>query len=517
MGVEPDPAPDPSPSVTIRAGDAENTTVRVSIDDPVDMIVVEENGSAVQEEHDVISIADGLPANPPSPPITNSKTPQFSPTKPIVGRRSMSLPGEKDYKALYAELKRRMLLYTNTTNEKLAQHEQNYNKLAAKIEEISEEHQKELDSMKSNYEEILSKKDSVIAEKNSKVDSLEDKIRGMTTGQMKIMRSPEEEMFRSKSKKTKGNTTAEPLKCQFPSCLKENEDILMKCNACGTWVCETCHDVPIGRLKPIMNKCSTLFFLCKTCDARNQTTQSCDVAPISTNNGATTTQPEILSSLKEMFDSKISQLESRFENMVENKLAEKLNLNPVATADGDKESASTLPEGSYASKVLKLPAEVRKALQDAKNDEKVEENEKEKRSQNFVIHGAEEIGANVNEIKENDTQYILDILKKLEIQCEAESVSRLGAPGKSEKRPIKVVMKTKEDQQKVMNNLRKLKGTEGEFGKISVTEDYTQTERKQIEEWVKKAKEQSDNDEKYLYKVRGTPKNGLHLIRVVRK
>ena len=192
-------------------------------------------------------------------------------------------------------------------------------------------------------------------------------------------------------------------------------------------------------------------------------------------------------------------------------------MNPVATAEGNKESASTLQEGSYASKVLKLPAEVRKALQDAKNDEKVEENEKEKRSQNFVIHGAEEIGANVNEIKENDTQYILDILKKLEVQCEAESVSRLGAPGKSEKRPIKVVMKTKEDQQKVMNNLRKLKGTEGEFGKISVTEDYTQTERKQIEEWVKKAKEQSDNDEKYLYKVRGTPKNGLHLIRVVRK
>ena len=78
-------------------------------------------------------------------------------------------------------------------------------------------------------------------------------------------------------------------------------------------------------------------------------------------------------------------------------------------------------------------------------------------------------------------------------------------------------MKTKEDQQKVMNSLRNLKGTADEFGKISVTEDYTQTERKQIEEWVKKAKEQSANDEKYIYKVRGTPKNGIHLMRVVRK
>ena len=96
-------------------------------------------------------------------------------------------------------------------------------------------------------------------------------------------------------------------------------------------------------------------------------------------------------------------------------------------------------------------------------------------------------------------------------------MSRLGAPERSDKRPIKVIIKTKEDQQKVMNSLRKLKGTEDEFGKISVTEDYTQTERKQIEEWVKKAKEQSANDEKYIYKVRGTPKNGIHLMRVVRK
>ena len=70
---------------------------------------------------------------------------------------------------------------------------------------------------------------------------------------------------------------------------------------------------------------------------------------------------------------------------------------------------------SYASKVLKLPAEVRKAIQDAKNEDKVKENEKERRSQNFVIHRADEVGDNVNEIKKNDAQYIFDILMKLGI------------------------------------------------------------------------------------------------------
>ena len=67
-----------------------------------------------------------------------------------------------------------------------------------------------------------------------------------------------------------------------------------------------------------------------------------------------------------------------------------------------------------------------------------------------------------------------------------------------------------------MKNLRRLKGTEPEFGKISVTEDYTQNEREQIKEWNKKAKELSANDKEYQYKVKKDPKNGLRLIRLAR-
>ena len=177
---------------------------------------------------------------------------------------------------------------------------------------------------------------------------------------------------------------------------------------------------------------------------------------------------------------------------------------------------ATIEEGSYASKVREFPTEVRKALQEAKNDEKVEDNEKETRTRNFVIHGSEELGENTNQTKDKDKQYICDILKKLEVPNQPESVARLGAPTKTGKRPIKVIMKSKEDQQLVMKNLRRLKGTEPELGKISVTEDYTQNERGQIKEWNKKAKELSANDKEYQYKVRGDPKNGLRLIRLAR-
>ena len=73
-------------------------------------------------------------------------------------------------------------------------------------------------------------------------------------------------------------------------------------------------------------------------------------------------------------------------------------------------------------------------------------------------------------------------------------------------------MKTEAEKDSVMANLRKLKGTEEEFGKISVTRDYTSSERDQIKEYTTKAAKQNEEDPTRVYKVRGDPKNGLKII-----
>ena len=69
----------------------------------------------------------------------------------------------------------------------------------------------------------------------------------------------------------------------------------------------------------------------------------------------------------------------------------------------------------------------------------------------------------------------------------------------------------------MLARLSRLKGTEEEFGKISLTEDYTKTERDLIKSWKANAKKKSSEDDKYDYKVRGDPKNGLRLIRVKKR
>ena len=148
----------------------------------------------------------------------------------------------------------------------------------------------------------------------------------------------------------------------------------------------------------------------------------------------------------------------------------------------------------------------------------MEESEQEKPATNFLIHGAEEFGEeSTAEMKALDNDYIDHIIKQLGVQATPESVIRVGVSNESKSRPLKVTMKTKADKQKIMSRLYRLKGTEEDFGKISITEDYTKTERDLIKSWNTDAKKKSAEDDKYDFKIRGDPKNGLRLIRVKKR
>ena len=73
-------------------------------------------------------------------------------------------------------------------------------------------------------------------------------------------------------------------------------------------------------------------------------------------------------------------------------------------------------------------------------------------------------------------------------------------------------MESKKAKDDVMANLRRLKGSEEDFGKISVTDDYTASEREMIKDFSDRAKEQSKKDPTREFKIRGDPKNGLRII-----
>ena len=73
-------------------------------------------------------------------------------------------------------------------------------------------------------------------------------------------------------------------------------------------------------------------------------------------------------------------------------------------------------------------------------------------------------------------------------------------------RTLKIEMNAIQEVETVMANISRLKGSSDEFGKISVTEDHTKNEREVIKRYVSEAKEKTEEDPNYIYKIRGTPK-----------
>ena len=81
---------------------------------------------------------------------------------------------------------------------------------------------------------------------------------------------------------------------------------------------------------------------------------------------------------------------------------------------------------------------------------------------------------------------------KLEMErTNVKAVQRTGKPDTTG--PVKVELPTEQEKVTLLQNLRKLKDGERYKG-IGITEDYTLSERKLIQEYNARAKEKNDND-----------------------
>ncbi|MCH2416953.1 MAG: hypothetical protein MK195_09375 [Acidimicrobiales bacterium] len=499
--------------------------------------------------------------------MTNSSFSPRTPTSPSSsGEIKSPHSPQRDYKVIYREMKRRLNEQAETSHNKYAKLRAEHQKLQKKYDEEMESYKLDLnereihlatehdkmkgkireyeeqvslkeaeilslketlsaatqsrDNNRADYEKMIDEHNTAINEKDDKIARLEERAANAAINSCTSLHriTSDENCYRLKPKRTSKITKTDDLKCEFEGCGKKDID-LTKCNMCNKWVCETCNDIQAAKLKPITNKCRRVYFLCKACDDNIGTENV-----ISEQNADVTGSPNVgnnlLTSLKKMFDTKVSQMEAKIEKVIEKKLGDKMAaVNSLNEKIKDKDEVAVIPssEKSTYSQILSVPKEIRKIMQETRNDEKVEKVEQERRSQNFIIHGAEEIGDTSDEIKENDAQYINDILTKLRVETETESITRIGKANDSKSRVLKIVMTSTAAKEKVMGNLRRLKDTEDQFGKISITDDYTSTEREKIKEFAERAREQGKTDPTRVFKVRGDPKNGLRIISFVKK
>ena len=182
-------------------------------------------------------------------------------------------------------------------------------------------------------------------------------------------------------------------------------------------------------------------------------------------------------------------------------------------ADSVKGSVSVKENVPRASEVN----DFKSILVEARNDQLLEEKEMEKRSFNLIIHGLKENGNDANEVNKNDEAMVDLFFEKINVEMRPTKFYRLGKPDPNKIRPLKLEMVNSTDRDAVMKKLKLLKGTEEELGKLSVREDYTKNEREQIKKLVDVAKDKNAEDSTHHWVVRGTPKNGLHLLKLTRR
>ena len=114
----------------------------------------------------------------------------------------------------------------------------------------------------------------------------------------------------------------------------------------------------------------------------------------------------------------------------------------------------------------------RAIMEETKNVELVEEKEKELRSKNLINYGVEESSSdNKDDAIKSDDIYINNFTTALKVTSTVKSASRIGLLTRDKNRPIKVAMNTEEVRNRILSNLRNLKGIP-EYKTISVTEDY---------------------------------------------
>ena len=268
-----------------------------------------------------------------------------------------------------------------------------------------------------------------------------------------------------------------------------------------------------------MDKCRTIYFICKRCDEGAVIGKPSNT--LLSEDKSIENQNNLVDMLQTSMNESIAKLEIKMEGLikshkVEEKLKEITNVNETIKKQNEtlNQSSKSYAQNEKQWKVPTKSMDFRRIMQETKNEELIEERQRDARAKNIIIHGLRET-PNLAEEKEEDEKVIKELLQTLEIESTPESTARLGIRDIGKKRPIKIKMRNMNEKELVMSSLGKLKNAPENLKKISVTEDYTVGEREIIRNKVAEAKQktETEGEGKYMWRVRGTPKNGLRLMK----
>ena len=178
------------------------------------------------------------------------------------------------------------------------------------------------------------------------------------------------------------------------------------------------------------------------------------------------------------------------------------------------EMTPTQPELQNKEEFLESVTKVLEQVIDSKLKENMTEKKtvrrlKNMRAKNLIIHGLSK------QSTRSDEALVKEIFDVVQVQYAVKSIARLGNTKPGSIQPLKIVMNNVDAKQKFLKSLHRLKDAGPNLCKISITDDYTIHERKEIATWIMKAKERTAADTGgNVWKVRGSPNRNLRLVKM---
>ena len=200
-------------------------------------------------------------------------------------------------------------------------------------------------------------REMLVKEKDDEINELKEKLKNVQesckTNQLHQTYAVDD-IFRMKPKrKTKTSSkNAKSTSCDVQDCGSVDVD-LIKCNLCNKWVCELCNDVPVVKLKGVMDKCKTIYFICKTCSGlKHVSLPQVDTANLDDlvmnqhpkTKGSTSQDNENIqgnASLVKTFESMFTKMAANLETKVESLIDKKLEIQRDQATSNDNYEQST--------------------------------------------------------------------------------------------------------------------------------------------------------------------------------
>ena len=286
--------------------------------------------------------------------------------------------------------------------------------------------------------------------------------------------------------------------------LKQKEDKIEQLQKHVLWLETEMNDAKddeIRKLKEENNELRKQLAEPQKEDTATQTIQHIE----SQNNAQTGRLVEVI---EEKLKHELNTIKTDLVNIIDDKLSSQVKQLENSTA-----TQHTYADAARSANTETDMTKLRTKILEEKNALLTEEMDKKNRNRNIIIHGKSEVDA------AEDKSFAETLLKDIQIgSIPINQIERIGqkTETKPARRPIKLTFNREEDRNKVLNSLRNLKGSVAYKG-VSITPDYTTSERLLIKEFHNEAKlrtyGEKENGTGYVWKIRGTPATGLFLKR----